>query len=76
MSGGFASAGGLSKSAARDKRPSFPDPARWTGSRIVRSVIRVEESVAYPPSKAPVLDGVNAGVTLSSTKVIVGQRRR
>ena len=75
MSGGLASAGGLSKSAARDKPLiSFPDPGSLDGIKNrSQVVIRVEEvGFAYPSSKAPVLDGVNARVTLSSRVAIVG----
>ena len=67
--------GGLSKSAARDKPLiSFPDPGSLDGIKNrSQVVIRVEEvGFAYPSSKAPVLDGVNARVTLSSRVAIVG----
>ena len=73
MSGGDDSAGGLSKSAARDKPLiSFRIRVRWTGSRIVRrSCFAWRRSGSRTQSKAPVLDGVNARVTLSSRASIV-----
>ena len=78
--GGFASAmssglgGGVAKSAQAKPLISFPDPGGLDGIKNRQQVVlRVDElGFAYPGAHAPVLDGVNARVTLSSRVAIVG----
>ena len=78
--GGFASAmssglgGGVGKSAQAKPLISFPDPGALDGIKNRQQVVvRVDElGFAYPGAHAPVLDGVNARVTLSSRVAIVG----
>lgn len=78
-SGGLAAAmsrgSGVGKSAAKDKPLiTFPDPGPLDGIRNKQQVVlRVEDlSFSYPTSPAPVLDGVNARIYLSSRVAIVG----
>ena len=78
--GGFASAmssglgGGAAKSAQSKPLISFPDPGGLDGIKNRQQVVlRVDDvGFAYPGGDAPVLEGVNARVTLSSRVAIVG----
>ena len=78
--GGFASAmssglgGGAAESARSKPLISFPDPGGLDGIKNRQQVVlRVDDvGFAYPGSAVPVLDGVNARVTLSSRVAIVG----
>lgn len=72
--GGGRGGGGVGKSSAKDKPLIvFPDPGQLDGIKNKQQVVlRVEDlSFAYPTSPAPVLDGVNARVYLSSRVAIV-----
>jgi ATPase subunit of ABC transporter with duplicated ATPase domains len=71
MSGG----GGVGRSTANDKPLiTFPDPGQLDSIKNKQQVVlRIEDlSFSYPSSPAPVLDGVNARVYLSSRVAIVG----
>ena len=78
--GGFASAmssglgGGAAESARSKPLISFPDPGGLDGIKNRQQVVlRVDDvGFAYPGGAVPVLDGVNARVTLSSRVAIVG----
>ena len=78
MSRGTASSGGGAGSNGAGKREkpliSFPDPGPLDGIKNRQQpVLRVDDlGFAYPTSTSPVLDGVNARVTLASRVAIVG----
>jgi ATP-binding cassette subfamily F protein 2 len=71
MSSGLAS---VSRSAKEKPLISFPDPGPLDGIKNrQQAVLRVDDvGFRYPTSDVPVLDGVNARVTLSSRVAIVG----